>query len=87
MPVSDPGSGVRVGCERNPGVRKGCRNGSVTVTEIRYGALRAGWGELRLRRLERSLATTAVVLDLELVAGDGIFENVPALDVHRIRPA
>jgi len=100
----------------------------VTVTEIWYGALRAGWGELRLRRLERSLAdldviqtneslinrcaalraeasrtghalaqkihdadrwvaTTAVVLGLELVAGDGIFENVPALDVHRIRPA
>jgi predicted nucleic acid-binding protein len=28
----------------------------VTVAELRYGALRAGLGELRLRRLERSLA-------------------------------
>ncbi|MGH9128444.1 MAG: hypothetical protein ACRDY2_05640 [Acidimicrobiales bacterium] len=24
-----------------------------TVMELRFGALRAGWGELRLRRLER----------------------------------
>ena len=98
----------------------------VTVTELRYGALRAGWGELRRRRLERSLAeldviqtsetlidrcaslraeasraghalaqkiheadrwgaATALVLRLELVAGDGIFENVSGLDVRRIR--
>lgn len=97
----------------------------VTVTELRYGALRAGWGDLRLRRLERSLgdldviqtnesliwrcaelrveagrighplgqkvheadrwvATTALVLDLELAGGDGIFEGVPGLDLHRI---
>ncbi len=28
----------------------------VTVTEVRYGALKAGWGELRRRRLERDLA-------------------------------
>lgn len=27
-----------------------------TLMEIRYGALRAGWGDLRRRRLERSLA-------------------------------
>lgn len=27
-----------------------------TVTELRYGALRAGWGELRRRALERDLA-------------------------------
>lgn len=33
----------------------------VTVTELRYGALRAGWGELRLRRLERSLADFDVI--------------------------
>jgi predicted nucleic acid-binding protein len=33
----------------------------VTVGELRYGALRADWGEFRLRRLERSLA------DLELI--------------------
>jgi len=98
----------------------------VTVTELRYGALRAGWGELRRRQLERSLAdvdviqtsaalidrcaslraeqsrvghalsqkiheadrwvaATAVALGLELVAGDGIFENVAGLDVRRIR--
>ena len=96
------------------------------MTELRYGALRAGWGELRRRQLERSIsdlevietserlisrcaelraaasraghplaqkiheadrwvAATAVVLGLEVVAGDGIFENVPGLDVHRIR--
>lgn len=100
----------------------------VTVTEMRYGALRAGWGELRLRRLERSLAdfeviqtngplinrcaelrsrasrdghalaqkiheadrwvaATALVLGLELVAGDGIYEGIDGLDVHRIRPS
>lgn len=98
----------------------------VTVTELRYGALRANWGELRRRQLERSLAdldviqtsevlidgcaslraglsraghalsqkiheadrwvaATALALGLELVAGDGIFDNVAGLDVHRIR--
>ena len=97
----------------------------VTVTELRYGALRAGWGELRLRRLERSLAdldviqtseqlinrcasvraearraghalaqkiheadrwvaATALALDLELVAGDAIFEGVAGLQIHRL---
>jgi predicted nucleic acid-binding protein len=100
----------------------------ITVTELRYGALRAGWGELRLRQLERSLAdleviqtseslinrcaelrsrasrdghglaqkiheadrwvaTTALVLGLELVAGDGIFEGIQGLDVYRVRPS
>lgn len=29
--------------------------------ELRYGALRAGWGELRRRRLERRVAELAVV--------------------------
>lgn len=99
----------------------------VTVTELRYGALRAGWGDLRRRQLERPVAdldviqtsealidrcaslraersraghalaqkiqeadrwvaATAVALHLKLVAGDGIFENVAGLDVHRIRP-
>lgn len=97
----------------------------VTLTEIRFGALRGGWGELRFRRLERSLAdlevidtnntlilrcaamradlqaaghglaqkvheadrwvaATAMALGLELVAGDGIFADVPGLEVHRI---
>ena len=32
-----------------------------TVMELRYGALRAGWGELRRRRLERRLAELAVL--------------------------
>jgi predicted nucleic acid-binding protein len=97
----------------------------VSVTEVRYGAARAGWGQLRLRRLARSLAdldviqteeqligrcvelrawanrtghalsqkiheadrwvaATALSLDLELVAGDRIFENVARLDVLRV---
>ncbi len=32
-----------------------------TVTEMRYGALRAGWGELRRRGLERDLGRFVVV--------------------------
>jgi tRNA(fMet)-specific endonuclease VapC len=32
-----------------------------TVVELRYGALRAGWGELRRRRLERGIAELTVV--------------------------
>lgn len=32
-----------------------------TVTEMRYGALKAGWGELRRRGLERDLARFTVV--------------------------
>jgi len=32
-----------------------------TVTELRYGALRAGWGDLRRRRLERGIAGLPVV--------------------------
>lgn len=33
----------------------------MTVTELRYGALKAGWGELRRRGLERDLVRFAVV--------------------------
>lgn len=33
----------------------------MTVTELRYGALRAGWGELRRRGLERDLAQFVIV--------------------------
>ena len=33
----------------------------VTVGEMRYGAIRAGWGELRTRGLERSLSRVVVV--------------------------
>lgn len=32
-----------------------------TVMEVRFGALGAGWGELRRRRLERRLAEIAIV--------------------------
>jgi predicted nucleic acid-binding protein len=32
-----------------------------TVVELRFGAIRAGWGDLRRRRLERSIATVTVV--------------------------
>ncbi len=32
-----------------------------TVTELRYGALKAGWGELRRRGLERTVAPLVVV--------------------------
>lgn len=32
-----------------------------TVMELRYGALRAGWGDLRRRRLERDIAQLTVV--------------------------
>lgn len=31
-----------------------------TVLELRYGALRAGWGELRARRLERRISELAI---------------------------
>lgn len=33
----------------------------VTVTELRYGAIKAGWGELRGRGLERDLASFVIV--------------------------
>ncbi len=40
----------------------------VTVTEMRYGALKANWGELRRRELERTLAgVVAVQPDDELM--------------------
>lgn len=45
-----------------------------TVMELRFGALQAGWSELRRRRLERRIAEFAVVQP-----DDGIFENVPGL--------
>ena len=33
----------------------------VTVTELRFGAIKAGWGEIRRRGLERALAQLVVV--------------------------
>lgn len=41
----------------------------VTVTELRYGALRAGWGQLRLRGLERSLGDLEVIQTNESLVG------------------
>jgi tRNA(fMet)-specific endonuclease VapC len=41
-----------------------------TVMELRYGALRARWGDLRRRRLERDIAQVTVVqADDELATG------------------
>jgi len=34
---------------------------AVTVAELRYGALVAGWGDQRRQRLEQSIAATTVV--------------------------
>lgn len=34
---------------------------AVTVAELRYGALVAGWGETRRERLERSIDSSSVV--------------------------
>jgi predicted nucleic acid-binding protein len=41
-----------------------------TVTELRYGAIKAGWSELRRRGLERDLSRFVVVQpDDELISG------------------
>ena len=34
---------------------------AVTVSELRYGALVAGWGEARRRRLEEAIGTAGVI--------------------------
>jgi len=34
---------------------------AVTVAELRYGALVAGWGDQRRRRLEQSIAATTII--------------------------
>ncbi|MHB8437377.1 MAG: PIN domain-containing protein, partial [Acidimicrobiales bacterium] len=41
----------------------------------------------KIHEADRWVATTALVLGLELVAGDAIYEGVDGLDVHRIRPS
>lgn len=46
----------------------------VTVAELRYGARLAGWGDLRLRRLEARIAGAKVVW-----AGDGLVDAYAAL--------
>jgi predicted nucleic acid-binding protein len=124
----DPRPGVGPQAARALIDGRACVVSFMTITEIRYGALLARWGGLRLRRLDRSLdsfdviptderlmlrcaelrawanraghpiaqkiheadrwvASTALALDLELVAGDGIFEGIPGLDVLRVRPS
>ena len=40
-----------------------------SVTELRYGALKGGWGDLRLRALERDLASLVVVQPDERLMG------------------
>ena len=49
---------------------------------LRAWAARAGHplGQ-KIHEADRWVAATALALDLELVAGDGIFEGVPGLDV------
>ncbi len=39
----------------------------------------------KIHGADRWVAATAVALELELVAGDAISEDVGGLDVHRIR--
>jgi predicted nucleic acid-binding protein len=55
---------------RDPDTARECRHivsdrpvlvSFVTVAEMRYGAIKAGWGELRTRGLERSLSQVVVV--------------------------
>jgi predicted nucleic acid-binding protein len=69
-----------------------------TVTELRYGALRAGWGELRRRGLERDLAQFVIVqpddqlmrtcaalrLQIDLVSDDTVFAGIPDLNVRAL---
>lgn len=47
---------------------------AVTVSELRYGALVAGWGETRRRRLEDSISATTVV-----PVSDGLLTRVAEL--------
>lgn len=55
------------------------------MPELRAEASRIGHPlTQKTHEADRWVAATAVVLGLELVAGDGIFENVPGLDVYRI---
>jgi predicted nucleic acid-binding protein len=39
----------------------------------------------KIHEADRWVAATAIALGLELVAGDGIFENVAGPDIHCIR--
>ncbi len=59
-----------VNAGRDPGAAERCRSAVdgrsvvvsfVTVTEMRFGAIKAGWGEIRRRGLERVLSRLVVV--------------------------
>lgn len=39
----------------------------------------------KVHQADRWVASTALALRLDLVAGDGIFERIPGLDVHRVQ--
>jgi predicted nucleic acid-binding protein len=68
-----------------------------TVAELRFGALNRSWGELRLRRMERTrtghplwekihdsdrwIAASAVRLNVPVVSHDAIFRGVPGLEL------
>ena len=95
-----------------------------SVTELRYGALKAGWGDIRRQSLERDLsrlvvvqpddelirgcaqlrvdceqighslgqkiheadrwiAATAIMLGVDLISDDGVFDGVPGLVVTK----
>ena len=41
---------------------------------------------LKVHEADRWVATTALVLDLELVAGDRVFEGVSGLTLRRVPP-
>ncbi len=57
----------------------------VTVTEMRYGALKARWGELRRRGLERDLAQFIVVQpDDELMRVCAVLRARCASDGHAL---
>jgi predicted nucleic acid-binding protein len=52
----------------------------ITVAELRYGAMLAGWGPGRLTRLDhRWVAASAIWLGIPLVTHDAIFANVKDL--------
>ena len=54
---------------------------------LRAGLSRAGHAlAQKIHEADRWVAATAMGLDLELVAGDGIFDNIAGLDALRIRP-
>jgi predicted nucleic acid-binding protein len=55
--------------------------------ELRAWAHRSGHAlGQKIHEADRWVAATAVALDLELVAGDGIFQDVTGLDILAVAP-